>query len=156
MMIDLNYIIDKLSHEKFFSSHPSLLLWDKPDQELLKKLTNKSDDYIYIGAKSLHQNIKIGTKFDTIMSLQSPSESCHVNSTLESVFLTPKKEIEVLKTGHTCLCVLRFESDRPEILNKLKFYNEKFDNTRHDILYLTQRPVLDRVLKLISDSRDND
>jgi hypothetical protein len=136
-------------NEEYYKTHKELLLTDFPCEIDLSKgvLPIPKETEIFIFGKSGYCDVPIETSFDVIYPGRNILDYVFVKSTLKYVSVNPRYEINYLPNGYSGLCLLEFPEGIPDILNKLGTSREKTDFSIHDFLWLTQKPVLERMLE---------
>jgi hypothetical protein len=151
-MIFTDEFFIELNNEYQLKNFPSLLLLDLPKESDLKKgnLTSpENPNQIYVFATTVVANgyleIKTETKFDVIFSRKQPIDFVECNAILKFVNLNPRQQITSLSGGNTGMCLVEFTDGKPEILDKLGYYELK-DYKKDDMLILTQKEVLHKLM----------
>jgi len=143
-------IFDQLKVENIYEKNPTIMLWERPDAGILSRISlTENSTKLFAGAKSIYKDVSIYSKFTVLFSLHNPESYIETIAILDLIKISPKIESECLPKGQLTICSIDFPSGKPELLQKLKSYNENMDYTKHDILYLTQKPVITRILELI-------
>lgn len=154
----LGEILNELNYEGESNKNSSLLILDLPKESELKKdnltaLNNQNQLYVF--ATTLvangHLEIKVGTPFDIIFPSKETNKYIMCDVILKYVNVNPRYEIDYLPGGYTGICLLEFNNGIPEIISKLAYYGDKKDYSIHDILILTQKPILTEILKRLNN-----
>jgi len=141
-------IFEELTRLNIYEENPTILLWDIPDEKTIKKLGFNENSRFLVGARGIHSNVPIKSRFEILFSLHEPENFIEVDARLETVKINPKYEIDNLPDGYSAVCLISFNSS-PSILNKLKPYSVLMDYQKYDVLYLTQRPVIKKIIELL-------
>lgn len=145
----LEYIYENIYNEGYFEKYLTLYLIDIPTMEQLEKgkvdISTKNDNSIFVIARGYNDKIKIGTTFDAIISRKSIDLSIFHHSILKFISINPSYELDYLPKGNSGLCLLEFPDGKPDLLNKLILESKENDN-KQNILILTQKPVLEKIL----------
>ena len=146
-------IFTQLEDDKTFDEYLSLYLLVIPRDEDLKKNVNivpsKNDFFVF--ARGYNDKLKINTNFDVIIPRRSVNESIFCHSILKYVSVNPSYEIDYLPRGYSSLCLLEFPNGKPKLLKKLPIFCGTTDYSIHDMLILTQKSVLDKILNELKD-----
>jgi hypothetical protein len=136
--------------------YKELLLTDLPCKiDLSKgKLPISKENQIFIMGSSGYCDVPIETSFDVIYPGRNIYDYVFVKSVLKYVSVNPSYEIDYLPNGYSGLLLLEFPEGIPEILNKLGMSREKEDFAIHDYLWLTQRPILKRILEELDNIKE--
>ena len=148
----------ELFQSGFLEDKPDLLLTDKPTKEYIDKdkgglPKNLSKNEIFIFVYHPYYDTKIGTTFNVIFPNTNINGWQEVKCTLKYVSVNPSYEIDYIPRGYSALCLFEFEGGIPEAINKLPFFMEKRDPTKHDTLILTQKKVLNKLLNQLETLR---
>jgi hypothetical protein len=132
----------------YYKKYHDICLFDLPDKINLQKgkLPVPQENEMFIFGKG-YMDIPIGASFDVIFPARDVKNYIYTNSILKYVSVNPSYEIDYLPCGYTGMCLLDFSEGKPEILKKLAIFGEKKDYSIHDTLILTQKPILDKILK---------
>ncbi len=141
----------KVESEGLFDENKTLYLLDLPNEDMLKNIPLKPmQNEIYVFARGYNDKLKIGSMFNVVFPRKKPNKYVESLVELKYISVNPKYEIDYLPKGYSGICLLKFQSEIPdEILNKLACYDEKKDRRKHDTLILTQKEVVNMLLKLI-------
>ncbi|MEL7006104.1 MAG: hypothetical protein AAFN93_25755 [Bacteroidota bacterium] len=101
-----------------------------------------------------NRDIMLGESFDVLFGHHSIENNMRVEAILKYVNLSPGRKIDHLPGGYTGICLLEFNGGLPNLINKLKFSKEKRNKEKHDTLYLTQEPILNRILEICNESEE--
>lgn len=152
-------IFAEIIREGYYQKYPDLLLIDIPNYQekehmdwRLSKLglTNlMSECSVFINAKGL-VDIPLNTEFNILFSVNALESYLEIKAKLIYVNVNRQREIDYLPSGYTGTCLFNFDDVIPPILSKLAIYGEKRDLNKTEMFYLTQRPLLDRILELIN------
>lgn len=138
---------------------PILILMSIADQERMKDYYSKNPEHpfnslnlkenqILAACCSYYTDIPIGSKFDVVFSGRDVENFLNVTAVLEYASYNRSFEVDMVPNSITSVvAIIDFPEGKPEILNKLRLENEKRDFNTYDELYLTERKVLDKILK---------
>jgi hypothetical protein len=149
-MINIGETMFKLNEKKYFNIHTTITLLDIPTKkEIERGLQDKviSSNEIFVFAASNYTDIKIETIFDTIIPIRNITAYLECSCILKYVSVNPSYEIDYIPKGYSAICLFEFPDGKPDMLNKLAYYGEKKDYTKHDTLILTQKAVMDKLLE---------
>lgn len=159
-----DYLIKALREEGFYNNYNDLFIPDRVEKEQVEKFEKNlqrlglghlfNKESVLVFGKS-NKDIKIGESFNVLFSHNSIENYIKVKAILKYVNLSPGRKIDYLPRGYTGICLLEFIGGVPELIDKLKFYKEKRDKHKHDTLYLTQEPVINRILELLNEFEKN-
>lgn len=148
-----NVIANKIKEEgsNIFHHNPVLRLSSLPTAKDLQneKLVDVSttENQIWIYCECYNFDIQLDTDFDVIFAHSDINNYEKVNSKLK--FISIKKSEPVSRTvfpkGMSALCLIEFDL-KPKILSKLRYDGELLDKTIHEIFFLTNQIVLDKLL----------
>lgn len=148
-MTQIGGIVFELFQSGFLEDKPDLLLVDIPrEKDLLKGNTPKNINENELFVFHPYYDIKINTTFDTLYAYQNIEKWVEVKCTLKYVSVNPSYEIDYIPAGYSAICLLEFENGIPEIAKKLPFYMDKKDPLKHDVLGLTQKTVLEKLIQV--------
>ena len=161
-MKTVDNIFIALTQEYIYSIYDDLFIPDIPSQEqidLVKRILRKNHKEYLLNNKSIlafckaSKDVFVGAKFDVLFASRSPESYSVVNATLKyiNIQINSSREVDVLPRGYSGICLIDFEKHKPELLTVLKVYGEQRDNGKHDVLYLSQKPVLERILELMKE-----
>ena len=161
MAID-NEVFAILRQEGLYDKYPHLYIADRPDEkeiEILKRRLKKigkdhlltSNSVFVFGRSSM--DIPFGSEFDVLFTHEDPRKSVEVNATLRYANEHQNYESIVVPKGYTgVICLIEFKDKIPKEINDLSIYRQqKWDRTK--AIYLSQRPVLDRILELMKEDQ---
>ncbi len=138
---------------------PILILMSIADQERVKEYYSRNPEHrfnnlrltenqILVECCSDYTDIPTGSKFDIIFADRDVENFVNVSAVLEYASFNRSFEVDRVPNKITSVVVLiNFPEGKPEILNKLRFQNEKRDINKYDELYLTEKKVMEKILK---------
>ena len=154
-------VINTLRTEGFYDSYNDLFISDrveKEEVEIFKKNLQRlglgnlfNSQTILVFGKSL-KDLHLGDVFEVFFPHEEVEKNIKLEAILKYVNLSKGRKIDYLPKGCTGICLIEFKGEIPKIIDRLKFYNEKFDELRHYNFYLTQKPILDRILELQNEN----
>ena len=144
-----NEFFEQLISTDEYKENPLLLLVELPKAQHLismkPALPNK--DVYFIG--SVGKDISVNQTFDVIFAKKDPTNYIQIDSRLKLVNVRPSDEITTLYGGMSGLCLVEFSQGIPELLKKLKPFEETYKNEAYDILYLTTQALMDKIIELL-------
>lgn len=151
-------IFDTLRDEFFYEKYDHLLLSDRPNQSQLNsikrglKVLNKnfllSENTFFTFARS-EKDIPVESTFNILFSANNPGDFCDTNAKLKFISINRAKISNTLYKGYSGICLFEFEGRKPEMLERLEVFGKK-SSSKYEMLFLSQRPVLNRVLELLN------
>ncbi|MFA0961109.1 hypothetical protein AB9P05_04855 [Roseivirga sp. BDSF3-8] len=158
-------VYNKLREEGCYENHSHLLLLDLPSKQQIDSILRGLDrlgkrdlvkeNSIFVSANP-YRDIQVGTTFDSLFPVDKPFDFEGVEASVRFVYVNPSRLTDTLYKGHRGICLLEFAKQKPEVLRRLKKHNEKRVKGIHDMFYLSQRPVLSRILELIEEEKSKD
>jgi hypothetical protein len=146
-MNPLSEIIISLRSQDFYKGYYELSLLDIPTERVLSKgkpPAPGTNEYYIFGTSFM--DVPVGASFDVIFPYHHVEEYIHAASILKYVNVNHSYEIDYLPNGYSGICLIEFPNGKPDILKKLAVYGEKYDDSIHDTLILTQKPIIDKIL----------
>lgn len=157
-----DYSINTLREEGFYDNYSDLFIPDRVDKEQAEKFKQNlqrlglghlfNEETVLVFGKG-NKDIKLEESFDVLFGHHSVENNIRTKAILKYVNLSLGRKIDYLPRGYTGICLLEFKGGVPKLINKLKFFKENVNAERHDTLYLTQEPILNRILELQSESQ---
>lgn len=95
-----------------------------------------------------YRDVKVGSTYSTLFASQNVMNFANVEATLKYVNVNKSYEVDYLPRGYSGICLIEFNGSKPELLKKLKVYREIGNSEAYDTLYLSQKVVLDRIIRL--------
>jgi len=138
---------------------PILILMSIADQERVKEYYSRNPEHrfnnlqltenqILVECCSDYTDISTGSKFDIIFADRDVENFVNVSAVLEYASFNRSFEVDRVPNKITSVVVLiNFPEGKPEILSKLRFQNQKRDINKYDELYLTEKKVMEKILK---------
>lgn len=151
-------IVRQLQDEGYYKKYYDIFMIDKPNEkEVLflkqrlrffnKKLILSDNSLIVFGRSVI--DIPVGASFDILFSKTNPHEFLEVRANLIYVNIHPNHETNIMLAGYTgVICIIEFENDIPDILQMLKPYMGNINKEKRESFYLSQRPLLNRILEI--------
>jgi len=146
-----------IQQEKFYEKFDHIGLLDIPNEvqvQSVKRILAKAGKQSLLTKNSFfcfgigYREIEIGTTFTKLFASKDVENYIDVKAKLTYVNLSAGRVINHLPKGYSGICLIEFRDGKLELLNRLKVYREKRDENKHDTLYLTQEPILSRILEL--------
>lgn len=151
-------VFETLRAESYYERYDHLLLPDKPNQGQIEsiqrglKRINKegfvSENTFFAFARP-EKDICLGATFDVLFPMNEPGSFVEVEAKLLFIHINKMKVSEKLFKGYSGICLFEFLGKKPEMLEKLKVYGKERVVNEHDMLFLSQKVILDRVLELL-------
>jgi len=138
----------------FLLENPTLTILDVYEEEILangRKITPR-DNEIFLSVANGYADRKIETTFDVIIPYHDLENYIYTKSTIKYITIRRGDDVDFIPKGYSAVCLFEFPHGKPDILNKLSIYRERFDPSKHDFLIFTQKCVLDEILKKLSSS----
>jgi hypothetical protein len=153
-----NLILNQDPEDKLFFTQPFLRLSELPtrkhlsygnlDKQLLKP------NQIWIGCENRSDDILKGATFDILFPHHSVKEWIETKIILKKIYVKLHSESGCLPCGKYAVCLLQFEQGIPEILTKLRVDGEVIIPDKHEIFYLAQRNVYEKMQSFIEREQD--
>lgn len=155
-----SHVFDALLNEGFYEKYNDLFISDRLGWEQTKsfeqnlqrlglgKLINPKT--VLVLGKGC-KDIQLNETFDVLFPHKEVEANIEVKATLRYVNLSPGRKIDYLPKGYTGICLLDFKDGIPDLIDRLKVYGDKQPIHKHRTLYLSQRPILDRILELMKE-----
>jgi hypothetical protein len=153
-------IFDKLRSELYFEKYDHLLLPDTPNQEQLDSIQrgltqinqeSLINDHSIFAFAIPERDVHLNSTFNVMFSVDKPDNFIETSARLTFVSINKMKISNSLYKGYSGICLFEFEDNKPKILEKLKIYGEKRSNPEHEMLYLSQKSILDRIFELMNE-----
>jgi hypothetical protein len=139
---------DKLLFEK-----PFLRLSELPsDKQLQQGHLDKQDllpNEIWIGCENYGDNISVDSNFDIIFPYHAIERYRETKVNLKRIYVKLNTVSDSLPYGAYAVCLLHFVDGIPKQLSKLRPDGQKFNKIKHEIFFLAQSSVYDKLQKLI-------
>lgn len=101
------------------------------------------------------RDIKVNESFGVLFSHQDLTDAIKVEATLKYVNLSTSRKIDFLPKGSSGVCLIEFKDSIPDLIWQLRIYGEKDCSQGNVTLYLSEKPIIDR-LKELSNVCQND
>jgi|GEM_PF-5692948 len=152
---DLELVTSEAISKEIF---PVLVLMSIADQERMKDYYGKNPEHrfnnlqltenqILVECCSDYTDIPTGSKFDVIFAGRDVENFRNVVAVLEYASYNRSFEVDLVPRGYSPLGIINFPEGKPEILSKLMLESENRDFNKYDKLYLTDKKVLEKILK---------
>lgn len=113
------------------------------DNENQLYLENNNSDYDFI----------IGTKFNVVFRRKDVKGYKKTDAEIDFVSLKKGDNIGVIPRGYGGIVRLNFKNKTPEITKFLvQNNNEKYDDSKNDIIYFTTQEIMDKILEELENS----
>lgn len=99
------------------------------------------------------KDIKVNESFDVLFSHQNLADSVEVKATLKYVNVNPSYKIDYLPEGYSGICLIEFKNGVPDLMSQLKAYGEKVNQEVSTTLYLSEKPILNRLKELMKENQ---
>lgn len=144
---------------------PILILMSMGDHERMKDYYSKkpehrfnslqlSENQILAACCSFYTDIPVDSKFDVIFAGRDVENFVNVSAVLEYASYNRSFEIDIIPNGYGPLAIINFPEGKPEMVSKLRLENEKRDFNKYDELYLTEKKVLEKILKELNKRKE--
>ncbi|MBE8726171.1 hypothetical protein [Flavobacterium hungaricum] len=140
----LSSLADEARMKQYYSINPEHRFNDL-------KLT---ENQIIVECCSHGTDILTGTEFDVIFPHNGVENFLSVSAILEYVSYNRSYEVDMVPNGYSPLAIINFPQGKPEVLKKLKAGKEKFDFNKHDYFYLTQKKVMEKIVKELDKRKE--
>ncbi|HEY8936094.1 MAG TPA: hypothetical protein VIM65_12770 [Cyclobacteriaceae bacterium] len=147
----LEDIFEEFHKENILEEYLTITLIDIPTEVEMKNIdykTSLTKNELWVFANA-YKDTKIGSSFDTIFLYHSPEIYTYNRAVLKYVSVNPSYHVNHLPKGYSAICLFYFPDGKPDLLNKLKPYNTKIDYSRYDTLCMTQKPIMEKILKML-------
>jgi len=145
-----NEFFEQLVSTDEFNENPLLLLEELPATRHLANMKPGSlgrEVYIIAGTG---KDISVNQTFDVIFAKKDPTNYIQTDAILKYVNIRPSHEITTLEAGMSGLCLVEFSQGIPELIKKLKPFEETYKNEAYDFLYLTTQALMDKIIELLN------
>lgn len=143
-------ILNKIDQE--FGSASKINFYEIMNNEelSLQELTPPDNNSIYIYHSKIQSDIEKGKKFNVLFSRKDPNNYINIDAEIDYVSVKKGVNLDIIPAGYGGIIRIKLDVETKNIITKkLKKESEKFDVEKHDIIYLTTQPVMDRILELI-------
>ena len=156
MRIENNFL-DVIRKEGLYEEYNDMFIPDRLGEEESDAFINSlrrlklghliNDNSILVYGKA-SRDIKVNESFDVLFSHQNFIEEVQVEATLKYVNLSASRKIDFLPKGYSGVCLIEFNGSIPDLIWQLGVYGEKDCREEKTTLYLSEKPVLERLRKL--------
>jgi hypothetical protein len=157
-MKNYNLIANRLIEmgSEIFHNNPVLRLSSFPtESEISKgnldKIKTQKKQQLWINCECYDYDIKIDTTFDILFKHSDVKEYKKIKADIKYIAIkNDGTQSQILPRGYFALCLIEFDTI-PDMLSYLRYSDKVMNKEENDILFLTQKLVLDKILELYKE-----